>query len=106
MRLCNSCLLACGHTNRWSPNLSMLLPQLHVFGGGGHRGIRSFLWRNMRNSSMEKWLDESVLVDMPTGMEVRQLRREGKCFLTSGGNVGHRVLWRCRLMFFWICFVI
>ena len=35
----------CLQVKKWSPNLSMEFPQVHVVGGGGCNGSRSLRWR-------------------------------------------------------------
>jgi len=60
---CNAVFVCSLHVKKWSPYLSMGRPHVHVDGGGGCKGRRSFLWMKILNSSGENLLVASVRVD-------------------------------------------
>ena len=67
--------------------MSKGVPQEQVFGGGGESGNRNFRCKKIRNSSGEKRLVVSVRVVRPSGIDVKVLNSDGKCFLMDMGSV-------------------
>jgi len=59
---------------------------VHVVGGGGYKGSRSFRWRYILNSSIKNLFVVSVLVDWPRGIDVNVLSVDGNCFCISLGS--------------------